>query len=402
MERKIYTKQWNELKDDGKMVFISGPRQSGKTTFAQSIAKDYSNSVYYNYDSEPEKIIMQPDFFENINRKDSTIPLVILDEVHKYKNWKSYLKGKYDEFESDYQFIVTGSGRMEMFNKKDDPLTGRFVSMRLFPLTLREFTEGGNIEHFKNDKMSSLSLKNSNDTENIKNNLLQFSPFPEPFLRSSRRFYRRWYRTYINQIIIQDIQDMTAIKHIKTIESLMRIMPERICAPLQYSSLSKLLQISIPTVKNWLNTLEQFFVVFSIIPYTEISRAIIKNRKYYMYDYGSVNDKGAKFENFVALELLQFVEYWNCMGEGEFDLRYLKNKDQQEIDFILMLDGKPFFIIEAKNGEESISKSVYKFQDQLNVPAIQLVNKPNLYKKKKNGNNNIYIVSAAQFLSSLP
>lgn len=402
MKRNIYIKQWNELKNDGKMVFMSGPRQSGKTTFAKSIAENYSNSVYYNYDSEPEKIIMQPDFFENLNRTNRTIPLVILDEVHKYKNWKPYLKGKFDKFSSEYQFIITGSGRMEMFNKRDDPLTGRFVSMRLFPLTLREFAKGVNIEDFKKDKMNSLTLTENSNAENIKNDLLQFSPFPEPFLRSSRKFYRRWYRTYINQIIIQDIKDMTAIKHIKTIESLMRIMPERICAPLHYSSLSTLLQISIPTVKNWLNTLEQFFIVFSIIPYTEISRAIIKNRKYYMYDYGSINDIGAKYENFVALELLQFIEYWNCMGEGEFELRYLKNKEQQEIDFILMLDGKPFFIIEAKNGEESISKSVYKFQDQLNVPAIQLVNKPNLYKKKKNGNNDIYIVSGAQFLSNLP
>lgn len=402
MERDIYTKQWNELKNDGKMIFISGPRQSGKTTFAQYIAKNYSNSVYYNYDSEPERIIMQPEFFENINRTDNTIPLVILDEIHKYKNWKSYLKGTFDKFAFDYQFIVTGSGRMEMFNKKEDPLTGRFVSMRLFPFTLREFAHGVSIEEFKEEKEGIFSFADNSNAEKIKNNLLEYSPFPEPFLRSSTRFYKRWYRTYINQIIIQDIKDMTAVRHIKTIESLMRIMPERICSPLQYSSLSKLLQISIPTVKNWLLMLEQFFVVFSIMPYTEISRAIVKNRKYYMYDYGSISDKGAKFENFVALELLQFIEYWNYMGEGEFDLRYLRNKEQHEIDFILMLNGKPLFIIEAKNSEESVSKSVYKFQDQLNIPAIQLVNKPNLYKKKKNNNNNIYIVSAAQFLSNLP
>ncbi|MFO8061862.1 MAG: AAA family ATPase [bacterium] len=402
MERIIYKAQWNELKNDRKMVFISGPRQAGKTTLAKSIAKNYSNTLYYNYDTEPEKIILEPNFFENINRIDDTIPLVILDEIHKYKNWKSYLKGKFDKFGSDYQFILTGSGRMEMFNKRDDALTGRFVSMRLFPLTLREFKNNGNIEDFKKHKVRSLSLTGKNNAENIKNNLLEYSPFPEPFLKSNKRFYRRWYRTYINQIILQDIKDMTAIRHTKAVESLMRIMPERICAPLQYSSLSKLLQISIPTVKNWLNTLEQFFIVFSIMPYTEISRALIKNRKYYMYDYGSISDKGAKFENFVALELLQFVEYWNCMGEGEFELRYLKNKEQQEIDFIVLLNGKPFLIIEAKSGDESISKSVYKFQNSLNVPVVQLVNKPKLYKKKKNNKNDIYILSAAQFLSNLP
>lgn len=402
MKRNIYTDQWKELNKDGKMVFITGPRQAGKTTLAKSIAEHYSNSIYYNYDTAPERILLDPNFFENINRRDETIPLVILDEIHKYKNWKSYLKGKYDEFSDDFDFIITGSGRMEMFQKKGDALTGRFVSMRLFPLTLREFSKGSDIEKFKLGPLNTLISRKQGNTEEIKNSMLEYSPFPEPFLKADKRFYKRWYRTYINQIILQDIIDMTSIRQTKLIESLIRIMPERICSPLQYASLSKLLQVSIPTIKEWLNVLEQFFVVFSIMPFTEISRALVKDRKYYMFDYGSINDAGAKFENFVALELMRFAVYWNCTGEGEFELRYLKNKEQQEIDFVLMLDGKPILLIEAKNSEETVSKSVYKFQDKLNIPAIQLVNKPDIYRKKKNGKNYIYIISGAQFLSNLP
>jgi len=115
-----------ELSLEKNMVFISGPRQAGKTTFAKLMAKKFKNNVYFNWDGfDHKKLFAQnPLFFESINRKDKTIPLVILDEIHKYRGWKNYLKGIYDQFVNDYKFLILGSSRLDIYQKGRDLLAG--------------------------------------------------------------------------------------------------------------------------------------------------------------------------------------------------------------------------------------------------------------------------------------
>ncbi|PXF56806.1 MAG: hypothetical protein C4B58_12105 [Deltaproteobacteria bacterium] len=92
-----------------KMVFIGGPRQVGKTTLAREfVAKQFEKTGYYNWDSRTDRRkIMQSDW-------PGSAELIILDEIHKYKKWKSFVKGEYDTLKDKYRFIVTGSARLDI------------------------------------------------------------------------------------------------------------------------------------------------------------------------------------------------------------------------------------------------------------------------------------------------
>ena len=402
MKREIYNNVWYKLIDDNKPIFIIGPRQVGKTTFALQLSKNYSESKYLNYDVNGEIIIKDPFFYESVNRKNGEKPLIILDEIHKYSNWKLYIKKIYDRDHDDYNFLITGSGRLDIYQKGGDALIGRYEKTYMFPLTMSEFGKRRTLKNFITDPLKGFDINSSKESRNIINNLLDFSPFPEPFIRSSKAFYKRWENSSLSKIIRQDIRDAANILNIDKMDKLMKLIPESICSTINYSNYSKLLNVSPNTIKKWIETFSSFFILFSIMPYNKISRAIRKDKKYYFFNYTYVKDKGKRFENFVALELHRFVTYWNMLGEGDFDLRYIRNKEREEVDFLLLKDGKPFLMVEAKVGNERVSKSIYKFQRNLNIPAVVIILKENIHKVYKNDLNKILMISADTYLSSLP
>jgi len=128
LKREFYIELWKSLSSEKQMIFLSGPRQVGKTTLAKFIAKNYPNKYYFNWDviSNKKLLIKDPTFFQHINRVNSTKPIVVLDEIHKYRQWKNYLKGIYDEFKDEYLFLVSGSGRLDTYQKGEDFLAGRY------------------------------------------------------------------------------------------------------------------------------------------------------------------------------------------------------------------------------------------------------------------------------------
>lgn len=110
-----------------KMVLVAGPRQVGKTYLARQVAKEFNNPVYLNYDNIADRqIILNQAWLE-------TTDLLILDELHKMPEWKNYLKGIYDTKSTHLQILVTGSARLDIFDKIGDSLTGRYF-LRLYHL----------------------------------------------------------------------------------------------------------------------------------------------------------------------------------------------------------------------------------------------------------------------------
>ncbi|MFZ1983300.1 MAG: AAA family ATPase, partial [Desulfatitalea sp.] len=116
-KRTPYLEVWKELAGEKAMTFLAGPRQAGKTTLAKMIAASFTNSLYWNWDIADHRtqLIQNATFFTHLDRKDNTPPLVIFDEIHKYKDWKNYLKGVYDEFNAEYKFLISGSGRLDLY-----------------------------------------------------------------------------------------------------------------------------------------------------------------------------------------------------------------------------------------------------------------------------------------------
>lgn len=405
LPRPLYSRIFTDLISEKSMLFMAGPRQVGKTTLAKSLAESYANNDYLNWDilSHRSRLIENPTFFEAIERKDESIPLIVFDEIHKYKDWKNYLKSVYDQFYLEFRFLVSGSGRLDLYQKGGDSLAGRYYLYHLWPLTISELGNA-NVDHadFQENPLK-ISMKRHSELQEIWASLATLSGFPEPYLSGRKTTYRRWSNTYSQRLIREDIRDLTGIKSVGDMETLYYLLPSKVGSPISIPSLSKNLKVAYNTVRSWLAMFQRFFMVFSIAPWTrKISRAIQKEQKIYLWDVPRIQDPAARFENMVALELYRAVTIWNDMGLGSFSLHFIKNKEQQEVDFLIADNYKPVLLVEAKLADNHPTPGLIKFQDALQVPAIQLVNQAGGFRKLRNGHQNILIAPACQWLAMLP
>jgi len=334
-----------------KIILLTGPRQAGKTTLSKMLNNNYD---YLNYDNSDHRV----GFFEKT--WDRAKNLVIFDELHKLKNWKSWLKGIYDTEGIPPSIIVTGSAKLDTYRKVGDSLAGRFFQFRLHPLDLKEIR---------------ISLNSENLEDNL-DKLLNIGGFPEPFLDGSERFYNRWKKSHLDIILKQDLIDLENVQQITSIETLIQLLKKNVGSPVSYSSLSRDLQCSDKTIKRWLTILENMYVIFKVPPFHKnVARAILKSPKYYFYDNGQVEgDSGAKMENLVACALLKEIHFQaDCFGK-ELQLCYLKNKDGRGIDFLVTRAALPELMIEVKWRNEKLSSNFKIFEKYLpKARKIQLV-----------------------------
>jgi uncharacterized protein len=388
-----------------KMAFVSGPRQVGKTTLAKQYQQQFGQSLYRNWDIPPhqKELLTDPLFFEKQSRDPAKPFLIILDEIHKYARWKNYLKGIYDHGQEDFRFLITGSGRLDLFKKSGDSLLGRYFSVPLFPLTLGELTgKLIGLEEFKR-AMASPSLPSAESRQGYFQ-LFRFSGFPEPFSRGTVPFYRRWSSERKTLLLREDIRDASAIREISLLEHLAHLIPDRIGSPLSLNALKTDIGVAFETIRDWVLLLEQFFYLFRLSPFSgRLARTLRKEQKAYLFDWVEIEDEGLRFENLVALHLLKAVRLWKAMGGGEPQLNYVRDKEKREVDFVLSEKGKPFCLIECKKTEEALSPSLLYFQKQLQAPTVvQILHKSGICKKMRVDGLIQWIISADQWLPLLP
>jgi predicted AAA+ superfamily ATPase len=336
---------------DRKITLISGPRQSGKTTMSKMLGKNFD---YLNYDSIDDQIILKESAW------DRSKELVILDEVHKMKNWKQWLKGIYDTEGNTPNLIVTGSARMDTYRKVGDSLAGRYFHYRMHPLDIREL----------------YTLDPSINIEETIEQLLQMSGFPEPYLENDVGFYNRWKKTHLDIILRQDLIETQSITDIKAIELLMALLQKRVASPLSYKSFSEDVCVSDKTIKKWISILTDSYICFIITPWSKnVARSIKKQPKLYFFDNARVlGDEGIRIENLVATTLIKEVQYKNdCYGR-ELELHYVAKQGGNEIDFAISENEEVKLLIEVKNSEDNPSKNFRLFEkDFPEVKKIQLV-----------------------------
>jgi len=375
-----------------KLVLISGPRQAGKTTIARQIAKDVSGNreVYLNWDyPEHRKAIRSLDW-------PRSAPVVVLDEIHKYPDWKTLLKGFYDVEGTSQALIVTGSARLNVYRKGGDSLLGRAYYYRLHPLSLGEILREGNAPDAE-DLLDPSTWINSLAAigKEILDDLLILGGFPEPYLKSNEKYVRRWRLSRRERILYEDLRDLTLVRNISKVENLLDLLLERIGSPISVNSLRQDLEVDHKTVESWLEILERLYLIFQVRPYAKkIQRAIGKAKKVYFWDWSEILDPGARLENLVASHLLKFCHYLEDVEGRRIELRYIRDTSKREVDFLLIRGQKPWVLVESKTGATKPSSSLNYFAKRLEVPhAYQLTLKR--YRGKS-------IVPCWDFLSKLP
>ncbi len=329
-----------------KMVFIGGPRQVGKTTLAKTFIND--EKQYLNWDVLEDRELIKK------HQIDSELKVVILDEIHKYARWRTLVKGLYDKYNQKLQILVTGSARLDYFRKGGDSLVGRYHYYRLHPFTLKEVDP---------------KFKKSTVLE-----LLKYGGFPEPFVAKSETKYRRWKKERVSRVVYQDLQDLNTIKDLSLIELLVDALPSRVGSMLSIQSLQEDLQVSPNTVSRWIQVLEMIYYCYRIAPYGGPRiRAVKQSNKLYLWDWAEVENPGARFENLIAGHLLKYCHHLEDTEGFKMELRFLRDTDLREIDFVVLKEKKPLFAVECKTGESHISKHIHYFKNRTEIPKFYQV-----------------------------
>ena len=351
------------------MAFVSGPRQVGKTTTCR-----VHGDTYIDWDNidDRESILAGPakliDHYR-LDRLSKNLPVVIFDELHKYPRWKQFLKGFFDTYADQFRIIVTGSSRMNVYRRGGDSLMGRYFLYRMHPFSIAEI-----LTQDLPDEKRIIRPPKKVSPANF-DALWNHGGYPEPFLKRDMRFSRRWQTLRLEQLVREDIRDLTQIQQLDQLELLVKLLSERSAHQLIYGNLASDVRVSIDTTRRWIDVLVSLHLGFLIRPwFRNVSRSLRKEPKWFLRDWASIKDPGDKAETFVACHLLKAVEGWNDMGLGKFELGYLRDKEKREVDFLVARDGKPWFLVEVKQRDESLSPTLKYFQQQLAAPfAFQVV-----------------------------
>jgi predicted AAA+ superfamily ATPase len=392
------------LDDWRKMVFVSGPRQVGKTTLAKAMLSGRPGR-YFNWDLATDRKILAKDpvFFEkDCAGSTAQPPLVVLDELHKYARWKNYLKGAFDGFGDRFAFMVTGSGHLDVYKRGGDSLLGRYVPLNLFPLTVAELA-GKRATWASFQAGLDASDVPSSSAKDALQTLLRLGGFPEPFFRGSDAFHRTWGAGRTERLVREDIRDATSLRELSLLEMLAHLLPERVGSPLSLNSMREDLGVAFETVRTWVGVLDSFYYSFRLSPWTKrIARSLRKEAKLYLWDWAEVDAEGARFENLVALHLLKAVRTWTHVGEANLDLTYVRDKQKREVDFLIVEKNRPRLLVECKLSDTTLSPHLLAFQEALDVPhAIQLVREPGIARRTSIGGRSQWVVSADRWLMKL-
>lgn len=337
-----------------RMAFVGGPRQVGKTTVALGLlgaGATERHPAYLNWDD--------PRVPPRLRRGELPAgePVVVLDEIHKYGRWRNLVKGLCDTEKGARRFMVTGSARLDHYRQGGDSLVGRYRYFRLHPFSLAELTNATRVSD--GDAVEAL---------------LQFGGFPEPLLARDARQLRLWQRERMSRVVREDLRDLERVREISLVEQLADLLPERVGSLLSVGSLKEDLQIDHKTADRWITILEQLYVCFRIPPFgAPRVRAIKKQQKLYLWDWSMVPDPGPRFENMVASQLLKYCHWQEDVEGHRMELRFLRDTDTREMDFVVLRNKKPLFAVECKTGDRSVSPAIRYFAERTSIPAFYQV-----------------------------
>ena len=377
------------------MVWVTGPRQVGKTTTCRSLA-----SFYHNWDNlDDRKLLLSGPAAvaekDGLNRLSARPPVLVFDELHKYRKWKVLLKGFFDTYAERTRILVTGSSRLETYRRGGDSLMGRYFLYRMHPFSAGEII---------GTTLPGTELKPpARPPEKDFAALWEHGGFPEPFLKRDKTFSSRWQRLRRQQLLKEDLRDLTRIQEISHLEILAELLTGRSGQQLSYSNIAQSVGAAVDTIRRWIDTLESLHHGFRVRPWTaSVARSLRKEPKWYLRDWAEVQDPGARAETFIACHLLKAVEGWTDMGYGEYELRYLRDKEKRESDFVVIRNRKPWFLVEVKKSDGRLDPNLGHFQRQLKAPhSFQVVLDMDYVQADCFSRNEPTVVPARTFLSQL-
>ncbi len=392
-----------------RMAFVTGPRQCGKTTLARMMQeKRGSGDLYRNWDdlSFRKELTADPYGFMDAYRPlHPKRPLAVLDEIHKFPRWKIYLKGLWDTRKDRADVLVTGSGRLDIYQRGGDSLLGRYHQYRLHPLSLSEilgkrFSPDRDTWSRIMERLTKSADAPSREAQEAFAALFRFGGFPEPFLAQNQRRHRLWLREKRELLTRQDLRDLTRIQLLSSVEQMVELLIPRAGSLLSLNNLRADLGVTLDSVRLWMVQLERLHYCYRVSPYAgKLARSLRREPKLFLHDWSEIPDEGKRFENMMASALLRWRDFAQDWGQEKLGLHFVRDKEKREVDFLLTLDGKPRLLVEAKLSHLQPSAALQYFAHQLGgIPKLMVV----AHASNPGTSAGVLVLPASVFLSEIP
>jgi predicted AAA+ superfamily ATPase len=339
------------------MALISGPCEVGKNTSSRLVGTHYLNWD----DAADRRLILRGPgaVAEHVRLEplDGRLPLIVLAELHKHRKWREFLKGLFDVSGPRARVIVTGSSQLDVMPHCGDGLMGRYACFRMHPWSVGECARAaaGDAEVQPPQPIADADWSA----------LLEHGGFPEPFLKRDPRFTRRWQALRQERLVRADLRDIAPLQDPGAMEMLALILSEYSSRQLIYSTLSREIGVAVDTARRWVDLLVRLHYGFLVRPWSmNIPKSLRKEPKWFLRDWSAIENPEARARTLVACHLLKAVEGWTDMGLGQFELRYLRDKSKREIDFLVVRDHRPWFLVEIGKDGQPMSDCLGYFQVQ--------------------------------------
>jgi hypothetical protein len=379
-----------------KMVFVAGPRQCGKTTLARSILAR-SDGEYFSWDVAAHRKALR-DLALPEDR-----PLWVFDEIHKLRTWRRWLKGVYDLHADQHRILVTGSARLDAFNRSGESLQGRYFFHRLHPFTFSELAQLPVADDL--DSMGALPLAPPSDARESLDAMLRLGGFPEPLLSGSERLASRWRLGYGSRLVREDLRELETFRDLDRIELLFDRLPDTVGSLLSQNALREDLEVAFETVRSWLSALERLYALFRLSPYGPPRiKAIKKSQKLYLWDWSRVEDEAARAENMVVFHLLRLAHWLEDVHGERAELRFFRTPAGDEVDAVLLRNRKPWMAVEVKVDDRPLDRGLRYLVERVRIPwAYQVSLRGRVDRRIADvGSGGVRLVPAARFLANLP
>lgn len=357
----------------GRVITLFGARRVGKTTLVQKILENHKDkrTRYLNCDLRSVQQGLGVQEAEVLRRYLGDNDLVVLDEAQNIPDIGQILKILVDAY-PQMQIIATGSSSFRLANAVGEPLTGRVTSFKLYPLSIQEIvgTQGFGV------------------IEPRLHHLLRFGSFPD-IIDADEAYAREQLEELVSNYLFKDVLAFSGIKKETVLFNLVRMLALQLGNEVSYSGLANALQVDRKTIINYIDVLEQNFILFRLGAYSKnLRKEITKSQKIYFYDVGVRN---ALIEAFQPLDLRNDVDFiWEnfCIVER---LKYAKNNrryinryfwrtyDQKEIDYIEEENGV-LTGYECKWSPEATMKVPEKFLDAYPGTVVQRIDRSNYWR----------------------
>lgn len=357
------------------IVFLNGPRQAGKSTLVQAIAKNEYPAEYVTFDSMTQMAAAANAPTSYLKERKGSL---IIDEVQLVPEIFRALKVVVDELRQEYgsktkgQFLLTGSANIMALPKMSDPLVGRMNILTLYPISSAEAL-GGQSNFI--DRLFKKNFEGDSGKHKL-SDVIRVSTFPEI---SGTNIHERttWFDGYLTTILQRDVRALAEIEKLSTLPNLLRILASRAGGLINDADIARDARLNPVTSRNYKTLLKMLFLTFEVAPwYRNIGKRLVKSSKGYMidtlllchllqYELSELERNrpdlfGHLLENFVATELLKSITF----HDDKMDLFHFRTSDNKEVDFVLEKPNGQLTAIEVKKSD-NVSKSDFKGLEEL-------------------------------------